>query len=136
MEITYTLPAPPDAVFAQLSDMRRFVAAHPYLQAATPCGDEEWNLTELITLGGIRVRFSYKAIVTSDAETHTVRMISQVNALVHLQLTLSLAARAEATVVTEVITIRAPYPIRLLFGKIKRPAHAKMFKRLAATPAA
>lgn len=126
MQLHFTISKPPSEVFAHLTDMTRFVAAHPVIYRADALGDGRYRIHERMPIG-LPLPFTYPATVTPDAPTHSVRMDATVFGLVRIEMRFQLSATAQGTLVREDVAITSRLPVPAVLEGVFREQHARLF---------
>jgi carbon monoxide dehydrogenase subunit G len=125
--LTYSIKKPISQVYACLADVQQFVTVHPVIYKAEKVNEDEYVFYEQIKFLLIPFHVSYKVSLLDCKPNETVKMISQVQKGVHLQLTFLLKPLGEETIVTEEIAIKSFIITRLIFQGILKRVHKKLF---------
>jgi carbon monoxide dehydrogenase subunit G len=130
MIINYSIKKPVNEVYACLADVHKFVAHHPVLYKAEKTGDAEYVFYERIKFLFIPFRINYKVTLNDLQQNESVKMYSEVQKGVHLNLNFFLTPTPTGTDIKEEILIKASLFVKPVFQFVIKRAHKKLFKNI------
>jgi carbon monoxide dehydrogenase subunit G len=130
MKTSFRLKTSCDVVFDYLTNMQKFVSAHPVIFQIDSKGDESYLVHETLRLGYIPFSFTYPVKIEKDVLRRTVIIRAVVFKLTKIEMKFALRAENGHTVIEEEINFRSPLPVKFIMQGIFKKQHAQLFKNI------
>jgi len=128
--LTFKLTKPAEQIFDCLSDMKKFVLAHPIITKINALGSSNYFVYETIRLGFIPFSFTYPATVESNIENKIITINATIMKLTKVELAFKISQHTDYSLVEEAITFRSPLPIKSVMRKVFTEQHQKLFNNI------
>ncbi len=130
MTLHFQVNRPLKTVFANLTDMQKYVTFHPVITEIDQTGTNTYLVHETLKFGPIPISFTYPIRV--DHTTKKVIYKAQVMKINHITMEFDLVEKGNATQITETITFNTLLPIKSLMSKIFKAQHEQLFQNMNA----
>lgn len=131
MNISHFVHKKPEAVFAYLSDMQKFVGVHPIIYKMVDLGQGNYQVYERLPLGFTSFSFNYPVTVKSQREGLVVTMNADVMKLAMIEMKFVIEPDGDSSVVNETVQIATSFPLKAFIWKECVRHHTRLFKNIA-----
>jgi carbon monoxide dehydrogenase subunit G len=132
MDLSFKVRKSTAYIFNYLTDMQKFVSAHPVITKINRKTDNSYLVYETLKLGSIPISFTYPVTITPYPQKNIVVMQAIVMRLTKIDMTFTLKAASDCTIVKETILFRSPLPIKTIMQSIFKKQHTQLFKNIEA----
>ncbi len=130
MKISFRIKKDIDSVFDYLTDMQKFVSAHPVISKIDNSGNGSYLVHETLKLGFIPISFTYPVTIEKSNTDKTVSISATVFKLTRIKMKFVLKADGEHTFIEEDIYFKSPLPAKFLMKSIFKKQHNQLFKNI------
>ena len=130
MTLQYKIAKSPDFVFDYLTDMQKFVKAHPIIFQIDDLGEGNYKIHEKLKIGFIPVTFTYPAHVKGNKQEGKVSMKAIVMKINKIEMNFTISSEGSHTIISEQVTFNAILPIRLILQNIFKKQHTLLFANI------
>jgi carbon monoxide dehydrogenase subunit G len=130
MKLSYKLNRSTNYVFDYLTDMEKFVSAHPVITKMEKQPDGNYLVYETLKLGPIPFSFTYSVAISNSPIENMVTMKATVQRSTEIEMKFLLKADGHFTIVEDDIVISSVWPIRSILQKIFKTQHTKLFNNI------
>lgn len=130
MKLTYTLTKPIKFVFDHLSDMNKFCSVHPIISKIESIGNNNFKVSETLTVGFIPISFTYPITINHDWENKKITMNAVVMKITYVELIFTIKEEEGHTKVDETITIKTLFLLKPFIKSIFKKQHEQLFKNI------
>ncbi|CAN5497149.1 hypothetical protein BH10BAC1_BH10BAC1_19150 [soil metagenome] len=131
MILNHSIKKPINEVYNSIADVELFVKFHPVVYKAEKIGENEYVFYEKIKLLFIPIPIKYKVILLELNPNKSIKMFSEVQKGVYLNLKFSFIPTPEGTGVVEEVEVKASFLVKLVFQMILKRVHKNWFKNIA-----
>ena len=132
MKLQFNIKQKTEIVFEYLSDVQKFVVAHPVITKIENKGNGTYIAYETLKLGFIPVSFKYPFTIDMNAGAKTITMYATVMRFTKIEIHFKITEHKEFTLVEETITFKSPLPIKAILKRIFTQQHTVLFKNIEA----
>ncbi|GAB2562161.1 SRPBCC family protein [Spirosoma areae] len=130
MKLTFTIKKPVDFVFDYLTDVQKFVSAHPVITRIDKLGTTNYLVYETLKLGFLPFSFTYPVTIESDLTNKRVIMRATVLKLTKIDMNFILKPDGDCSVIEETIHFTSPLPIEGILQRIFKTQHQQLMKNI------
>lgn len=130
MNLSFRIRKNPNFVFDYLTDMKKFVSAHPVISQIDHTGNDGYLVHETLKFGFIPFSFTYPVIIEKNTLDKTVTIRATVFKLTKIEMKFVLKADNDNTLINEDIIFKSPLPIKLIMEGIFKKQHTQLFKNI------
>jgi len=128
IRLTFVLRKDANSIKNYLINTDKFVEVHPLIYKMQALGEGNYKVYEKVKFGVIPYKFTYRAAITYDDTTVTIRAtIMRIN---RITMTFSFKENDGQTTVDENITIQTPWPIRKYMHRLFSDQHELLFRAI------
>ena len=132
MNLVFKVDKPLEIVFDYLTDMQKFVEVHPVIRKIDHLEGSKYLVYETLKFGFIPFSFKYPVSVEKEVTNQTVIMRAVVMKLTKVEMSFTLTAENNMTVVNEALTFKSILPIKSMMQKVFREQHTLLFENIGA----
>lgn len=130
MILQFQVNLPLQTVFANLSDMQKYVSFHPVITKIDHNGGNSYLVHETLKFGPIPISFTYPVTVEQHQNTNKIIFEAKVMKINHIKMEFDLYENDGITQITETLTFKTLLPIKALMANIFIAQHQQLFKNM------
>jgi carbon monoxide dehydrogenase subunit G len=130
MLLQFKIKKPIGTVFVYLSDMQKFVTAHPIIWKIDDKGNDNYLVHEKLKVGFLPISFTYPAIVKGNKQNNSINIKATVMKLTKVEMNFTLTAEGEYTHIKEETTFTSALPVQKTLEKIFTEQHTLLFQNI------
>jgi carbon monoxide dehydrogenase subunit G len=130
MKLSFRVHKNLDLVFGYLTDMQKFVSAHPVISQIDNIGSENYLVHETLKFGFILFSFTYPVTIEKNTIDKTVIIRATVFKLTKIEMKFVLRADNDYTIIDEEINFKSPLPVKFIMQSIFKKQHDQLFKNI------
>jgi carbon monoxide dehydrogenase subunit G len=130
MKLSFKLNKTSDFIFDYLTDMQKFVSAHPVISQIDDTGNDTYLVHETLKLGFIPFSFTYPVKIEKNKSEKTVIIRATVMKLTKIEMTFVLRTYNDYTIIDEVVDFKSPLPVKFIMQGIFKKQHTQLFKNI------
>lgn len=130
MKLSYRINRSTVYVFDYLTDMDKFASAHPVITKINKQADGIYLVYETLTLGIIPFSFKYSVAVSGYPLENIIVMKATISGSTAIEMTFSLKADRNFTVVEENIAFKSYWPVKSILQRVFKNQHEKLFNNI------
>ncbi len=131
MKLIHTLQAPPQVIFAYLTDMNLFASVHPVISKIDNKGNSQYLVFEKLKIGPVPISFTYPVVVHQDFSKTLVHMKATIFKLTTIEMSFHLSAENGITTIEENIDVKSIPPLKSLTLEVIKTQHLGLFNNIA-----
>src|SRR5215217_480774 len=116
MTLQFQINLPLPTVFANLSDMQKYVSFHPVITNIDHKGGNNYLVHETLKFGPLPISFMYPVTVEQHQNTNKIIFEAKVMKINHIKMEFDLCENDGTTHITETITFKTLLPIKALMA--------------------
>lgn len=130
MNLTFRINKNIDFTFDYLTDMQKFVSAHPVIFQIDNIGSESYLVHETLKFWFIPFSFTYPVTIEKNISGKKVVIRATVFKLTKIEMKFDLKTDNEFTIIDEEINFKSPLPIKFIMEGIFKTQHSQLFKNI------
>ena len=130
MRLLFKIEKNVDFVFDYLTDMKKFVSAHPVIFQIDDKGNENYLIHETLKLGFIPFSFTYPVTIEKNFINKKVTIRATVFRITKIEMNFVLKADNSFTLINEEINIKSLLPVKFIMQNIFKKQHTQLFKNI------
>ena len=132
MNLIFKINKPINTVFDYLTDIQKFVALHPVISKIDNLSGNNYLVYETLKLGFIPISFTYPVTIDQSFNNKKILIRATVMKLTKIEMSYTLTADNNSTIINESITFKSPLPIKSIMQNIFRKQHTLLFEKIEA----
>ena len=130
MTTKYKIKKTTGFIFDYLTNMSKFIAAHPVIYKMEYLGENKYKVFEALKLGFIPYSFTYSATIEIFYESKQVVMTAVFMKVNTIEMVFDIKEVEDFAIIKEVITFKTKLPIKSILGQVFKKQHAQLFKNI------